>query len=96
LLLEIQFLCPPAVGAGELGGDSIAGRPFDPQFRLVIRAGKTNSLLWAFSERAQWAVTWGNRDQNFDQALAQIVGDFEALSGAKVTGAETANPGEQM
>lgn len=82
LLFEIQFLCPPAVGAANQGGDSLAGRPFDPQFRLVIREAKTNSLLWAFSERAQWAVLRGNRDKNFDQALNRIVSDVESLVGS--------------
>jgi len=81
LLFEIQFLCPPAVGAANQGGDSLVGRPFDPQFRLVIREAKTNSLLWAFSERAQWALTRGNRDKNFDQALNRIVTDVETLAG---------------
>lgn len=79
LIFEIQFLCPPALGAANQGGDSLGGRPFDPQFRLVIREAKTNSLLWAFSERAQWAVLRGNRDKNFDQAEGRIVSDVQAL-----------------
>jgi hypothetical protein len=80
LLLEIQFICPPSVAAGNQGGDSIAGRPYDPQLRLVIRDPKTNALLWAFTERAQWAVLQGNRDKNFDQTLARIVRDLQDLS----------------
>jgi hypothetical protein len=80
LLFEIQFLCPPALGAANQPGESLAGRPFDPQFRLVIREAKTNSLLWAFSERAQWAILRGNRDKNFDQAEARIVSDVQALT----------------
>lgn len=85
LLFEIQFLCPPALGAANQGGDSLAGRPFDPHFRLVIREARTNSLLWAFSERAQWAITRGNRDKNFDQALGWIVSDVQTLVGTSPT-----------
>lgn len=80
LLFEIQFMCPPSVAAGKEGADSIAGRPYDPQFRLVIRDPKTNALLWVFTERAQWAVLLGNRDKNFDQALARVVNDLQGLS----------------
>lgn len=87
LIFEIQFLCPPALGAANQGGDSLGGRPFDPQFRLVIREAKTNSLLWAFSERAQWALTRGNRDKNFDQALMRIIGDVESLAAASAIAA---------
>jgi hypothetical protein len=92
LIFEIQFMCPPALGAANQGGDSLAGRPFDPHFRLAIREAKTNSLLWAFSERAQWAVTRGNRDKNFDQALNRVVSDVEALVGSSATAAGSGNP----
>ena len=80
LLFEIQFICPPSVAAGNQGGDSLAGRPYDPQLRLVIRDPKTNALLWTFTERAQWAVLQANRDKNFDQTLVRIVSDLQGLS----------------
>jgi hypothetical protein len=80
LLFEIQFVCPPSVAAGNQGGDSLAGRPYDPRLRLVIRDPKTNALLWMFTERAQWAVLLGNRDKNFDVALARIVSDLQGLT----------------
>jgi hypothetical protein len=79
LLLEIEFTVPPIGGAASRG-DTIAGRPYDPQFRLVIRDPKTNALLWAFTEHAGWALLQGNRDKNFDQALARIVSDVQGLS----------------
>jgi hypothetical protein len=78
LLVEIGFTAPPSVGAGTRG-DTVGGRPFDPQFRLVIRDPKTNALLWGFTEHAQWALLKGNRDNNFDAALAKIVGDMQGL-----------------
>jgi hypothetical protein len=79
LLLEIEFTVPPIAGAASRG-DTIGGRPYDPQFRLVIRDPKTNALLWAFTEHAAWAILQGNRDRNFDQALARIVSDVQGLS----------------
>jgi len=78
LLLEIRFTVPPIAGR-VARGDTIGGRPYDPQFRLVIRDPKTNALLWAFTEHAQWAILQGNRDRNFDQALARIVSDVQGL-----------------
>jgi|SRR5580658_1889443 hypothetical protein len=78
LLVEIGFTAPPSVGAGT-AGDTLVGRPFDPRFRLVIRDPKTNALLWAFTEHAQWAILKGNRDNNFDGALAKIAGDLQEL-----------------
>jgi hypothetical protein len=79
LLFEIEFAVPPIAGAASRG-DTIGGRPYDPQFRLVIRDPKTNALLWAYTEHAAWAILQGNRDKNFDQALAKIVSDIQGLS----------------
>ncbi len=79
LLFEIEFTVPPIAGEAS-HTNTIAGRPYDPQFRLVIRDPKTNALLWSFTEHAAWAILQGNRDKNFDQALAKIVGDVQALS----------------
>jgi hypothetical protein len=81
LLFEIEFAVPPIAGEASRTG-TIAGRPYDPQFRLVIRDPKTNALLWAFTEHAAWAILQGNRDRNFDQALARIVSDLQGLSAA--------------
>jgi hypothetical protein len=80
LLFEIEFTVPPIAGAASRGDTFFAGRPYDPQFRLVIRDPKTNALLWAYTEHAAWAILQGNRDKNFDQALARIVGDVQGLS----------------
>ena len=78
LLFEIRFTVPPIAGAVSRG-DTIVGKPYDPQFRLEIRDPKTNALLWAFTEHFQWAILQGNRDRNFDQALARIVSDVQGL-----------------
>ncbi len=78
LLLEIRFTVPP-VGGPVVRGDTIGGRPYDPQFRLEIRDPKSNAVLWGFTEHAQWAILQGNRDRNFDQALTRIVSDVQGL-----------------
>jgi hypothetical protein len=92
LLLEIQFLCPAALGANEQAGDSLVGRRFDPHFRLVIREARTNSLLWTFSERAQWALTRGNRDKNFDQTLSLMISDLQGLVSGAPEAADSPRP----
>lgn len=79
LLFEIRFTVPPLAGP-VVRGDTLGGRKYDPQFRLDIRDPKTNALLWAFTEHAEWAILQGNRDKNFDFALARIVTDVQALS----------------
>ncbi|MFZ1157274.1 MAG: hypothetical protein WAO10_05825, partial [Candidatus Sulfotelmatobacter sp.] len=79
LLFEIRFTVPPA-GAKVFKGDSV-GSQLDPQFRLVIRDPRTQSVLWAFTEHAPTAILQGNRDKNFDQALDRIVTDLKTLAG---------------
>ena len=81
LLFEIQFTVPPLAGP-VARGETFGGRKYDPQFRLVIRDPKTNALLWAFTEHAEWAILQGNRDRNFDFALARILTDVQSLSPA--------------
>ena len=54
--------------------------PYDPYFRLVIRDPKSNAILWVTIEHVQWAILQGNRDKNFDQALARLVSDVESLA----------------
>jgi len=78
LLLEIRFHYPLAEQP-VVRGDSIGGIKYDPQFRLEIRDPKTNALLWGITEHAQWAILQGNRERNFDQALARLVANLERL-----------------
>lgn len=78
LLLEIRFIVAP-IGANVFKGDSL-GPQIDPQFRLVIRDPRTQSVLWAFTEHTATAILPGNRDRNFDQALDRIVADVKGLT----------------
>jgi hypothetical protein len=52
----------------------------DARFRLVIRDPKNNAALWALFEQAEGAALQGNRDKNFDQALARLVTDVKKLT----------------
>ena len=88
LVLELEFNLERPV----LKGESLTSSDFDPVFRLAIRDPKTNLLLWRFVEHAQWALLQGNRDRNFDQALAKAVGDVQALA---MESASTGNAAKQ-
>ena len=79
LLFEIRFTSPVVDGSGQ--GPRVLGPiPYDPRFRLEIRDPRTNALLWAITEHAQWAMLRGNRDKNFDQAADRIVSDVGSLA----------------
>ena len=78
LWFEIRFTAPPAARPVSQG-NTLGTAPFDPQFRVVIRDPKTNAILWAFTEHAEWAILKGNRDRNFDQGMSRIVMDMRQL-----------------
>jgi hypothetical protein len=77
LVFEIQFMVERPV----LKGESLTSSDYDPEFRLTIHDPKTNVLLWGITVHAQSALLQGNRDKNFDSALARIVGEVQVLSG---------------
>jgi hypothetical protein len=70
LLFEIGWTAPAAT----------VGSPIDPQIRLVIRDRNTNALLWRVIQHVRWAGLHGNRDKNFDKALAKIVAEVQRIS----------------
>jgi hypothetical protein len=80
LLLEIRLTARPGP---VLHGDTTS---LDSQFRLVIRDPKTQAMLWAMTEPVESAVLQGNRDKNFDQALARIVADLQRLTAPSTFG----------
>jgi len=53
----------------------------DPQFRLTVLDPGTRVTLWTFTEHVQFAVLQGNRDKNFDQALAALANDVRNVAG---------------
>jgi hypothetical protein len=78
LLFELRFTQPRVASDPQaaLKLDVV----YDPRFRVVIRDPKTQAVLWGFTEHAQWAILEGNRDKNFDQAMARIVADVKGLA----------------
>jgi len=68
---------------GENGSSQpVVGRSLtDPQFRLTILDPGTRVTLWTLTEHLQVAVLQGNRDKNFDQALAALVNDVKNIAG---------------
>jgi hypothetical protein len=80
LLLEIELTAPKVPQEPQF----FAIFSYDPQFRLVIRDPKTNTLLWAVNEHVQWAILQGNRDKNFDQAMGRVVNDVQGLAARAV------------
>jgi hypothetical protein len=83
LVFEIRFAAP-IIGENVSGGNgiSVSSKTMkDPQFRLTIRDLKTHVLLWTFTEHVQNALLQGNRDKNFDQAMAALVNDIRNVAG---------------
>jgi hypothetical protein len=63
------------------GGLSDASAATDSQFRIVIRDVKTHEALWALTEHIELAVLQGNRDKNFEQALAAVFAEVQRIVG---------------
>jgi hypothetical protein len=84
LVFEISFVAPtvPEHVSGRTGIPPLSSKPVkDPQFRLAILDLKTHVLLWTFTEHVQPALLQGNRDKNFDQAMAALVNDIRNVAG---------------
>jgi hypothetical protein len=93
LIFEITF-ANPIVGENVSGGTGIfavtSSLVRDGQFRLRIVDLKTHVLLWAITEHVESAKLQGNRDKNFDQAMASLVNDVKDVAGQPLATAEDA------
>lgn len=78
LVLELQLVAPP--GPTNPNKAQGAADP-EPQFRLVIYDRKTHYVLWTLTQPIHWAVKKATHNQNFENALTQLVKDFEGLAG---------------
>ena len=78
LVFEIRLMVIRPQRSSPLGDDN---PPYDSQFHLAIRDVKTNVILWGLTEHAQTAILQGNRDKNFEQALAAIVSELRRIAG---------------
>jgi hypothetical protein len=88
-LLEIRFTVRPALVPGLVQRGDTAY--WDAQFRLVIRDPKSHAKLWVLTEQVEKAILQGNRDKNFDQALARIVAGMQRLTAPSTLAAGDSN-----
>lgn len=79
LVFEVGLTVLQPQRSHPLGGDN--NPEYDSQFRLTIRDVTTHETLWGFTEHAQTALLQGNRDKNFEQALAGIVAELQRIAG---------------
>jgi hypothetical protein len=67
---------------GNGSSSPLVGRSLiDPQFRLTVLDPGTRVTLWTFTEHVPFAVLQGNRDKNFDLALAALANDVRNVAG---------------
>jgi hypothetical protein len=85
LALEISFTCPAS------GSDSVKevnwNPDSDPRLRLAIVDIKTRVMLWVLIEHVRPALLQGNRDKNFDEAMATLVDDAKSLAAVSASSA---------
>jgi hypothetical protein len=84
LIFEISFASRFLGEAVSGGGKDIpvSNRNYrDSQLRLQIVDLKTHVLLWTYVEHVQGAILQGNRDKNFDHAMAALVNDIRNVAG---------------
>ena len=78
-MFEIRLTVMQPQRSEPLGGDY--NQAYDSQFQLAIRDVKTHVILWGLTEHAQTAVLQGNRDKNFEQALAATLSEVRRIAG---------------
>jgi len=81
LVFEVRLTIMQPQRSHPLGGDN--NPQYDSQFHLVVRDAMTHETLWGLTEHAQTAILQGNRDKNFEQALAGIVAELHRIAGPK-------------
>jgi len=82
LVLEVRQTTMQPQRSSPLGGGGGGSNPeYDSQFHLTIRDAITHEVLWGLTEHAQTALLQGNRDKNFEQALAGIIAELRRIAG---------------
>jgi hypothetical protein len=80
LVLELQLTAP----YGPTRGSKVNGASDPvPMFRLVVYDRKTHYILWAFTQEIEIALLQKTHDRNFDDALKQLVAQFETVAGTQ-------------
>ena len=79
LVLELRLEAPPGRNNASAKAHNLADPV--PQFRLVAYETKTHYVLWALTSEIEFAYSRKNHDRNFDQALSNLIGAFEQVTG---------------
>ncbi len=79
LVFEVRQTTMQPQRSHPLRGDN--NPEYDSQFHLTIRDAMTHETLWGLTGHAQTAILQGNRDKNFEQALAGIVAELHKIAG---------------
>ena len=78
LVLELQLTAPN----GPSNGSKVNGSSDPvPMFRLVVYDAKSHFVLWAFTQSIEIAFLQKTHDKNFDEALNNILLEFEGITG---------------
>jgi hypothetical protein len=78
LVLELRLTAP--YGPSNADKEKGASDPL-PMFRLVVYDAKSHYVLWALTEAVDPASLQKSHDRNFDEALGEILQDFEDVAG---------------
>lgn len=78
LVLELRLIAP--TGPTNADKQKGASDPL-PEFRLTIYDRKSHYILWTLNESIGVANLQKTHDRNFDQALNQLLLDFQQLAG---------------
>lgn len=79
LVFEIRLTVLLPERSEPLGGNN--NPAYDSQLHLAIRDVRSHETLWGLTEHAQTAILQGNRDRNFEQALAGIISELRRIAG---------------
>lgn len=78
LVLELRLTAP----YGPSNANKVQGASDPrPMFTLTVYDRKTHYVLWTLTHTIEVAFLQKTHDRNFDEALAAMVSQFEALSG---------------
>lgn len=87
LVFEIRLTVLLPERSEPLGGNN--NPAYDSQLHLAIRDLPTHETLWGLTEHAQTAILQGNRDKNFEQALAGILSELRRIAGPAQAAAQS-------
>lgn len=85
LVLEIRLMAP--YGPNSPNKQNGAADPL-PMFRLVVYDRPSHYVLWTFTNTVEVALKQQTHDRNFDQAISDLVADFQALTRAPRAGGQ--------